>query len=502
MDRLPVIAYRPVQRCVVGGAGLEPAASSDNLFRKMRTTRPTTAGGGHHQVRHEQPALTMTLAPKDSTRFLFAMFEGGGNLSLILPIVAELVRRGHDVRVLAGPNVRAGRRPMSERFVERIRATGAAPVILPAPATHPFDEVRFRGLVDGWTPQWLERLTPNCAPLVWSTAWATGLCSELDRASADVVAADFILLGALAAAEGAGVPSAALVHGTWKHRPAPGATPYGAGFLPSRSVIGRLHAVPYNTLIAYRYRRDGLPPLNRARRRLGLAPLRSPFEQYDRIARVLILSSAAFDIPPDPLPPNVRYVGSPLEHESSATWQSPWQAEDPRPLVLISLSTLPQGQGPLLKRVLEAVGTLPVRALVTVGPSLDRADFMAPPNAVLETFVPHGAVMPLASAMVTQCGLGTLAKALSASLPLVCLPLVADQPGNAALVAAHGAGVSLHPRASPAHIARAIRRVLTEPSFRGAAGRLASHLANENGAQSAASELVALAPTTAAVARR
>ena len=268
------------------------------------------------------------------------------------------------------------------------------------------------------------------------------------------MAADFILLGALAAAEAVGVPAAALVHRTWKHRPAPGATPYGTGFLSSRSVLGRVRAAPYNVLIEYRYRRDGLPPLNRARRELGLAPLRSAFEQYDRIARVLILSGAAFNIPPDPLPANVRYVGAPVERSSRTTWRSPWPADDLRPLVLVSLSTLPQGQGPLLKRVLEAVGMLPVRALVTLGPSLDRADFAGPPNAVLEAFVPHDAVMPLASAMVTQCGLGTLAKALSVGLPLVCLPLIADQPGNAALVAAHGAGMHLHPSASPAHIAR------------------------------------------------
>ena len=429
-------------------------------------------------------------------RFLVAMFEGGGNLSLILPIVADLARRGHDVRVLAGPNVRAGRRPMSERFLDRIQATGAASIILPAPTIHPFDEAPFRGLVGGWTPGWLERLTPNCVPLVWSTAWATGVRSELDRAPTDVVAADFILLGALAAAAAAGVPAAALVHGTWKHRPAPGAAPYGTGFLPSRSVLGRLRATPHNALIEYRYRRDGLPPLNRARRELGLTPLRSPFEQYDRIARVLILSSAAFDIPPE-LPANVRYVGAPIERSSATTWRSPWPVDDPRPLVLVSLSTLPQGQGPLLKRVLAAVGMLPVRALVTLGPSLDRADFTGPPNAVLETFVPHDTVMPLASAMVTQCGLGTLAKALSVGLPLVCLPLVADQLGNAALAAAHGAGMRLHPRASPAHIARAIGRVLTEPSFREAAGRLASHLAKEDGAPNAGSELEALAPTTA-----
>jgi hypothetical protein len=37
--------------------------------------------------------------------FLFAMFHGGGNVHLILPVVAKLTTRGHRVRVLAGPRI-------------------------------------------------------------------------------------------------------------------------------------------------------------------------------------------------------------------------------------------------------------------------------------------------------------------------------------------------------------------------------------------------------------
>src|SRR3954471_20413925 len=58
-----------------------------------------------------------------------------------------------------------------------------------------------------------------------------------------------------------------------------------------------------------------------------------------------------------------------------------------------------------------------------------------PPNARLERYVPHSAVLPMAAAMVTQCGLGTMGKALSHGVPLVCLPLLGDQPENAARVA-------------------------------------------------------------------
>ena len=36
---------------------------------------------------------------------LMAMFQGGGNIPLLLPIATRLVTRGHRVRVLVGPGV-------------------------------------------------------------------------------------------------------------------------------------------------------------------------------------------------------------------------------------------------------------------------------------------------------------------------------------------------------------------------------------------------------------
>ncbi len=71
---------------------------------------------------------------------LFAMFQGGGNIPLLLPIVRALVARGHRVRVLAGPGVRASRTPISPRFLERIAATGASLVPFEEPDPHPFQD--------------------------------------------------------------------------------------------------------------------------------------------------------------------------------------------------------------------------------------------------------------------------------------------------------------------------------------------------------------------------
>jgi UDP:flavonoid glycosyltransferase YjiC (YdhE family) len=439
--------------------------------------------------------MGVSASPSDGPLdILVAMFQGGGNIPLILPIVRRLASRGHRVRVLAGPGVRASRAPISPRFLQRVATTGAAVVPFTDPDRHPFEDAPpLRGLVRGWTPQPLDPITANTRPNLWAPAWAMNVAAELRRAPTDIVAVDYVLLGALAAAEAARIPAAAFVHKGYYPWPAPGAPPFGTGLEPARGPRSRLRAALYDAGSRRIYVRDGLPAHNRARAQLGLSPLCSPLEQYDRAARVLLLASRAFDFSIRRLPPNVRYVGTPLDDGPVSGWASPWPADDTRPLVLVSLSTLPQGQGPVMQRILTALAALPVRALVTLGPALDVAQFRAPANVQIETFVPHAAVLPEVAAMVTQCGLSSVMKALAYGVPLVCVPLIADQPDNAARVVAHGAGVRVGRDASPAQIGQAIQRVVTEAHFREGARRLSRVLATEDGAQTAALEIETMA---------
>jgi hypothetical protein len=87
-----------------------------------------------------------------------------------------------------------------------------------------------------------------------------------------------------------------------------------------------------------------------------------------------------------------------------------------------SLSTLNQGQAGILKQVIAALAGLPMRALVTLGPALASERFDVPANVRLETFVLHDVVLPHAAALVTQCGIGTITKALRHGVPMIfCL---------------------------------------------------------------------------------
>jgi len=320
------------------------------------------------------------------------------------------------------------------------------------------------------------------ANAAWASAWAENVTAELRRVPADIIVSDYVLLGALAAAEAAGVPSVALMHAV-AERPLPGVPPYGPGWQPGLGLSGKLRDAIGHFALNRLYRRDGLSLLNDARVALGLIPLRSGFEQYDRAARVLMLVSSSFDFPARRLPVNMQHVGTPIEDSEAPEWLSPWSSSEARrPLVIVSLSTLEQGQASLLQRILLALGQLDVHGLVTLGPALDPGQFAAPPNVLLERFVPHSAVLPHADVLVTQCGIGTLTKGLIHGVPLICVPLLGDQPDNAARVVARDAGIKIPNDAPAEQISAAIQRVLSDQRFRTAARRLGAAMARDGDA--------------------
>jgi UDP:flavonoid glycosyltransferase YjiC (YdhE family) len=142
----------------------------------------------------------------------------------------------------------------------------------------------------------------------------------------------------------------------------------------------------------------------------------------------------------------VRYVGPVLDDPAGLeAWQSPWPPDHPDPLVVVAFSTTYQEQSGALQRVIDALGMLEARGLVTLGPALDAATFRAPPNVIVRSSAPHSLVFPHAAAVVTHAGHGTVIRALACGVPLLCMPMGRAQPGNAARVVARGAGLRLAP---------------------------------------------------------
>jgi UDP:flavonoid glycosyltransferase YjiC (YdhE family) len=116
-----------------------------------------------------------------------------------------------------------------------------------------------------------------------------------------------------------------------------------------------------------------------------------------------------------------------------------------------------------------------------------------PENVIAVSSAPHASVFPHAAAVVTHAGHGTVMRALSAGLPLLCLPMGRDQDDNAARVGFAGAGLRLRPSASATRIAAAVRRLLEEPRYRVAAEEIGQTITRDAPAHRATAELEALA---------
>jgi UDP:flavonoid glycosyltransferase YjiC (YdhE family) len=417
-----------------------------------------------------------------SKEFLFVLWAGGGNVSPQIVVARDLVARGHSVRMLAPAVLR-----------DAIESAGIT--YEPYRQIPEHDEsVAERSIVrDFEARSEIGRLAAARDNLVGGMAQpvAADVLSSLERSPADVVAFDYLLLGSLFAAEKARVPAAMLIHTIYPF-PAPGLPPYGMGWRPMGGPIGRIREAGGRMIFRLLYERPLLPTFNKARATIGLDPLKSFDDLLQRVDRALVLTSTAFDYPTR-LPDNVEYVGPQLQAPApSSSWVSPWPDEDTRPLVVTALSTTHQGQHELLERIVAALGTLPVRALVnaTGGAAITAS---TPSNVHVTGFVPHNEVLPGASAVVTHAGLGSVHAALAHGVPLVCLPIGRDQPDNAARVAAHGAGLRLSTKASPAAIAKAIERVLGEPAFTVSAHRLADAFQRDAAADRAIGAMEALA---------
>lgn len=415
-------------------------------------------------------------------RFLFLMIEGGGNIPAQMSIARRLAARGHEVHVLA------------DRPVEREAANAGCRfhTFVHAPQHNMRD--RSADVVRDWeAASPMARLRRIGAHVMFgpSAGYARDLLETVDRVRPDAIAVDCLSFGAIIGAEKSGIPAALLVHFPF-HPPAEGVTPFGLGLRPAGGPIGRLRDRALHAVMRRMFR-FGLAPVNDARRKLGLAPLRDLLDQWHTLERSLVLTSREFDFVPPRLPEQVRYVGPQLDDPVWAEpWTPPWPADSWEPLVVVSLGSTYQRQERAFDAIVAALGRLPVRGLATLG-ALEPPRMAAPENVTVVPSAPHTVVLPLASAVVCHGGHGTVMKALAHGLPLVVMSFGRDQIDNGARVEAAGAGLSIPAGASPARIARAVSRVLEEPGFREGARRMAAFIARDVEEDRAVAEMEALA---------
>lgn len=400
----------------------------------------------------------------------------------MLGLARRLVERGHSVRVISEPANQAEAKAVGCEFTAYKRAP------------HRFDKTaQSTFLVDYAARNPTQALFSNIDNLLAgpALAYAQDVLEEIESRPVDLVVVNEILFGGLFAAEKAGIPSVLVIPGTYSlyapQLPPPGMMPLSGlpGWLRDK-MFARL----FDRLIAH-----GLPALQNARQQLGLTPINDVRTYLGQLERILVLTSPAFEFSAK-FPPNVRHVGAVIDDPVLVKpWQSPWQEEDKRPLVVISFSTTYQGHEQILQRVIDAFKDLPVRGLVTLGPAVEETQLQAPPNVVMREFVSHAQVFPHAAAVITHAGHGTVIRALAQGVPLICMPIGRDQPGNAARVAARGAGIRLSPSAEPKVIRQALHKILEVPGYRENANKLSAAIIEDANSSSGVEELERIAST-------
>lgn len=420
--------------------------------------------------------------------YLLVMWEGGGTVPPELGVARRLISAGHDVHVLGDPTI-----------AERAKRAGCgftAWTTAPHRTSLSPDNDIFR---DWETKNPVSMLRNAIDRFMAGPAaqFAADTAEVIAAVGPDAVLVDGMILGAMIAVRGAGLPLVVLMPNIWMV-PTKGVTAVGPGFAPAKTALGRLRDATMRAL-GTRIFDKGLPALNAASAAHGVAPSKDLWDLVRDADRALVLTSAHFDFAAGHVPDNVRYVGPVLDEPMWAEpWRSPWPSDHPDPLVVVGLSSTFQDQVPLLRRIVTALEELPVRAVVTLGQMVDPGEVSTDaPNVLVVPSAPHGALLPTASLMVTHCGHGSTMKALAAGVPLLCVPMGRDQNDTAARVVHAGAGVRISNKASSNKIASAITRVLADDAPRAGAAAMAKAIADELTSNDLVAELEAVAARAA-----
>lgn len=173
--------------------------------------------------------------------------------------------------------------------------------------------------------------------------------------------------------------------------------------------------------------------LGELRREHGLLP----DEELVMLHRYLVLSPfpPSFRDPANPLPPNAHAIRPTFPDgdvdNADLTWLT---SREKRPLVYFTLGTIFNLEsGDLFERVLAGLRELSADVIVTVGRELDPEVLGAqPPNVRVRQYVPQSLLLPNCDLCVSHGGSGSVVGALAHGVPMVLLPIGADQPLNAA----------------------------------------------------------------------
>ncbi|MBM7608615.1 MGT family glycosyltransferase [Lysinibacillus composti] len=137
-------------------------------------------------------------------------------------------------------------------------------------------------------------------------------------------------------------------------------------------------------------------------------------------------------------------------------------------LIYISLGTVFNQFVDFYKLCIEAFGNTDHTIVMSIGEKVKITELgEIPGNFIVENYIPQTEVLKYTKLFITHGGMNSTLEGLYYGVPLIVIPLSADQPIIAQQVSDIGAGVKLHMQSlTPHNLIETVEYVLSNPSFK------------------------------------
>lgn len=201
--------------------------------------------------------------------------------------------------------------------------------------------------------------------------------------------------------------------------------------------------------------------------------------QNDNETDTLVYTSRLFQPKADTFSSRYAFVGPCVQHVY------PRQSRE-RPLVYISLGTVLGNAPKFYRRCIDALRDMDLDVVISTGGALDPAALgKLPEHITVHARVNQLDVLASADVFITHCGMNSVNESLLNGVPMALYPLHSEENAVAARVEALGAGLRLG-RPTARRIRQAIESLLHDKPYREAAQAVAANFAQCGGAKEAA----------------
>ena len=410
-------------------------------------------------------------------RVVFTTWGSFGDLHPFLALALELKERGYQTVIAT-----------SSRYREKVEAEGLTflPVRpdLPPPDSDLSAEITRRVSNTRWGPSYLfrELLMPHLRESYEDT-----MAAVTADGGADLLVSHQVPLTAPLVAQKTGIKwvSSVLFPIAFASAYDPPTPPQ----LPALRTIAATHPAIARALFGFGKwtTSSWVKPIQLLRDELQLPRSPNPiFEGQHSPALVLALFSKLLaEIQPD-FPPNTLITGFPFYDRKDS--QPPSREllrflADGEPPILFTLgSSLVWIAEDFYRIAIEVAQQLGKRALLLIGDRRNLGSVKLPEGIAAFDYAPHSLVMPRASVIVHQGGIGTTGQALAAGRPMLIVPAGQDQPDNARRCERLGVARTLPlGRFKLARAAHEISALIDNADYRNRAVEVAQQIRLENG---------------------